>query len=408
MTGPSVAVIVVSWNRSADLRRALEAIFAQTRPARDVIVVDNASTDDAAEVAASFPGVKLVRNAENLGFAAANEIGLRETDADYVALVNNDALLASDWIEKLVEFLEAHPDAAAAGGKQYFWDDANPAWNRSNRYYSYTSIEVDEGYAQAAFDTPDDVREVATLSGAAVMIRRRAIDEVGPPFLDPIFFAYYEETDFFSRAVRKGFRLYYTGEPACWHRVRASSDEYKYLYWMFRNRVIWAYRNFGREGLDRALRQAQRRPRFDRSNEGRARRDAWKWLVENRSLLEEHRARFFDGRDYLELARDVQSRANYYGYARPEVCALVPASARHVVDVGCAGGALGRELKRARPSIEVRGIEPVVAQAERARRVLDDVMVGGATDPWPSGWPAPDCIVFADVLEHLVVPWAAV
>ncbi|MGZ3456314.1 MAG: glycosyltransferase family 2 protein, partial [Polyangiales bacterium] len=111
MSTPSVAVIVVSWNRSADLRLSLDAIFAQSLRPRDVIVVDNASSDDAADVAASFSGVKLIRNRENLGFAAANEIGLRETDADYVALVNNDALLAPDWLEKLVEFLEAHPDA---------------------------------------------------------------------------------------------------------------------------------------------------------------------------------------------------------------------------------------------------------------------------------------------------------
>jgi GT2 family glycosyltransferase/2-polyprenyl-3-methyl-5-hydroxy-6-metoxy-1,4-benzoquinol methylase len=411
MSGPTASVIVVSWNRSADLRLALEAIFAQTRPPRDVIVVDNASTDDAAAVAASFPAVKLIRNDSNLGFAAANELGLQAAGtADYVALVNNDALLAPDWIEKLVDFLEAHPDAAAAGGKQYFWNDENPAWSRANHYYSYTSIDTDDGYPQAQLDTPDEPREVATLSGAAVMIRRRAIDEVGAPFLDPIFFAYYEETDFFSRALRKGFRLHYTAEPACWHRVRASSDNYQYLFWMFRNRVIWAYRNFDRTSLDRVLREARRRPRFGRSDESRAKRDAWDWLVEHRSLLEEHRARFFgeSERGFLELARDVQSRASYYGHPRPDVCALVPESARRVIDFGCAGGALGRALKASRPSIEVRGIEPVAEQAERARKVLDDVMIGGADDPLPASWPAPDCIVFADVLEHLVDPWSAV
>ncbi|MGZ3452221.1 MAG: methyltransferase domain-containing protein, partial [Polyangiales bacterium] len=270
-------------------------------------------------------------------------------------------------------------------------------------------VDCDAGYPQAQVDTGDELREVATLSGAAVVVRRRAIEEVGPPFLDPIFFAYYEETDFFSRAIRKGFRLYYTGEPACWHRVRASSDTYKYLFWMFRNRAIWAYRNFDQHSLDRVLRESARRPRLSRSDEARARRDAHDWLVEHRSLLEEHRAKFFDGGPgFLEAARTIQSRANYYGYERPEVCALVPETAKHVIDVGCASGALGRALKASRPTIEVRGIEPVAEQAVRARRVLDDVMVGEAGDPLPSGWPRPDCIVFADVLEHLVDPWAAV
>lgn len=406
---PSVAVIVVSWNRSADLRRALEAIFATGWPNLEVIVVDNASTDDAAAVAGSFAAVRLIRNEKNLGFAEANEIGLRETRADYVALVNNDALIAKEWIAQLVGFLEAHPDAAAAGAKQHFWDDESPAFDRNNRYYAHTLVDPETGYTKALVDEPDDVREVATLSGAAVMVRRKAIDDVGPPFLDPLFFAYYEETDFFARAVRKGWRLYYTGEPACWHRVRASTstEPYRYLYLMKRNGLIFAYRNFDDPALARRLKELARKVRGD-SDDARAHRDAHAWIVEHRSLLEEHRARFFDGRSFLELAAQIQSRGNYYGYARPEVCALVPRSARRVVDFGCAGGALGRALKKERPGIEVRGVEPVASQAERARAVLDDVMIGGAEDPLPEAWPKPDCIIFADVLEHLVDPWAAV
>jgi 2-polyprenyl-3-methyl-5-hydroxy-6-metoxy-1,4-benzoquinol methylase len=98
----------------------------------------------------------------------------------------------------------------------------------------------------------------------------------------------------------------------------------------------------------------------------------------------------------------------YYENERPEVVALVPPEARFVIDVGCGAGGLGRHLKSLRPGIEVRGIEPVTAQAERARRVLDDVLVAGAEAPLPAHWPAPDCVIFADVLEHLVEPWDVV
>jgi 2-polyprenyl-3-methyl-5-hydroxy-6-metoxy-1,4-benzoquinol methylase len=98
----------------------------------------------------------------------------------------------------------------------------------------------------------------------------------------------------------------------------------------------------------------------------------------------------------------------YYDEPRPEVVARVPLDARFVIDVGCASGALGRALKAARPGIQVRGIEPVAEQADRARRVLDDVHVAGADEPLPSHWPAPDCVIFADVLEHLVDPWQTV
>jgi len=98
----------------------------------------------------------------------------------------------------------------------------------------------------------------------------------------------------------------------------------------------------------------------------------------------------------------------YYDEPRPEVVARVPADARFVIDVGCASGALGRALKSARPGIQVRGIEPVAEQAERAQQFLDDVYVGTADDPLPSHWPVPDCVIFADVLEHLVDPWTTV
>lgn len=399
-----VAVILVSWNRAADLRLALEAIFASKEPPEQVIVVDNASTDDSARVASSFPGVQLIQNEKNLGFAEPHEIALRHTDAQYLALINNDALVEPGWIGGMSAFLDAHPEAAAVGGKQYFWDEQNPPFDRQNRYYGYTVI--DDLITRAIPDAPDDVREVATLSGSAVMIRSGAIDDVGAPFLDPVFFAYYEETDFFARAVRKGWKLFYTPEPVCWHRVRASTahEPYRYLYLMLRNRVIWAYRNFDDASLARVL--------ADRSggigDEARARRDAYAWVDEHRALLDEHRARFYRNPGFLADARSIQARASYYGYARPEVCALVPEHTRRVLDFGCAGGALGKTLKAERPGIEVRGVEPVPDVAARARSVLDDVHVGQAEDALPADWPRPDCVIFADVLEHLVDPWAAV
>jgi 2-polyprenyl-3-methyl-5-hydroxy-6-metoxy-1,4-benzoquinol methylase len=97
---------------------------------------------------------------------------------------------------------------------------------------------------------------------------------------------------------------------------------------------------------------------------------------------------------------------SYYAHKRPEVQALVPEAAHYVVDVGCASGALGKDLKAGRPGLEVRGVEPQPVAAELARTALDDVLVATADAPLPDDWPAPDCVIFADVLEHLEDPWA--
>ena len=96
----------------------------------------------------------------------------------------------------------------------------------------------------------------------------------------------------------------------------------------------------------------------------------------------------------------------WYYPERPEIAALVPETARVVLDVGCGDGALGRMLKRARPGIVVLGIEPLPEVAAIAREHLDAIRVGGAEEGWPSDWPMPDCIVFADSLEHMLDPWS--
>jgi 2-polyprenyl-3-methyl-5-hydroxy-6-metoxy-1,4-benzoquinol methylase len=122
----------------------------------------------------------------------------------------------------------------------------------------------------------------------------------------------------------------------------------------------------------------------------------------------EHRARHSKvGGSYSALVRRIQDRAGYYDHERSQIAALIPSESQRVIDVGCAGGDLGRNLKHRRPEIEVRGIEPVPIEAQRARTVLDDVLVAGAdVEALPADWPQPDCIIFADVLEHLTDPWS--
>lgn len=97
---------------------------------------------------------------------------------------------------------------------------------------------------------------------------------------------------------------------------------------------------------------------------------------------------------------------NAYYKGRPEILALVPTDAKVVVDVGCGTGMLGHALKAADASRIVYGVEPAAEAVEQARVVLDDVLIGGAEEAWPETWQRPDCIVFADTLEHMVDPWA--
>jgi len=95
-----------------------------------------------------------------------------------------------------------------------------------------------------------------------------------------------------------------------------------------------------------------------------------------------------------------------YYQPRPDVAALVPRESRVVLDVGCGAGLLGAQLKADNPERVVYGIEPESEAAARARTALDGVLESTAEAPWPDDWRRPDCLVFADVLEHMTDPWS--
>jgi GT2 family glycosyltransferase len=119
----SVRVVVVAWNNASFIARTLEALLATVWTGRlEIVVVDNGSTDDSAAVVERFaPRVRLVRNAENLGFAGGNNVALRDlSGVDAVALINSDAFVTADWLGPLVGALEQDPGLGAACPKILF------------------------------------------------------------------------------------------------------------------------------------------------------------------------------------------------------------------------------------------------------------------------------------------------
>lgn len=226
MDAPRVTVIIVSYNVRGLLAECLASVsaeFVQSNVSGEIVVIDNDSRDGSADLPdLAAPGVRLVRNAANVGFGRAVNQGLalaRATDA--VLLLNPDARLLSNSLARLLAAFAAAPATGVVGPRLLNADGTLQSSRRrfptlrtifieSTRWQRYfeDAVWLRRYYAQ---DLPDDRRvEVDWLVGACLLVRRAAIDAVGG--LDERFFMYYEETDWCLRLRRAGWRTVY--DPA--------------------------------------------------------------------------------------------------------------------------------------------------------------------------------------------------
>jgi hypothetical protein len=230
----NVSVVIVSWNAGRYLKECLVSLRETTAPnSPEVIVVDNASTDGSPEMVESlFQDVKLVRCRENLGFAKANNIGIRLSQAPYIALVNSDVRLFDGCLDGLVEFLERHPEAGLVGPKILNTDLTVQTSCRRfpslwNNFCSASGLARSLGRhrffsGEQMFDfRHDQVRSVDVLAGCFWMFRREAWEAVGS--LDEEFFIYAEDLDWCKRCWDAGWQVVFFPEAQAIHHRGGSS-----------------------------------------------------------------------------------------------------------------------------------------------------------------------------------------
>jgi hypothetical protein len=216
-----IIAVVLSWNGREDTLRCLDSL-------RDVetICVDNGSEDGSPEaVADRFPNVELIENRENLGFAGGNNVGIRralERGADWVWLVNNDAVAEPEALEALAEAARERPDAGVLACKVFFAEPRNVLWYAGGDFHlllGYSGRQ--DGYGQRDDGRFERIRDVGRATGAAMAVSREAIERVG--LLDEDLFAYVEDVDWCLRIRAAGFGVVVVPAARLWHRVSAST-----------------------------------------------------------------------------------------------------------------------------------------------------------------------------------------
>ena len=243
---PLVVIVVLNWNGRDDTVACLESLRGlRYRDAR-VLIVDNGSTDDSvAALNDRFPDLRCLQTGSNLGFAEGNNIGIRfalAEGADYVLLLNNDATVEPDALDRLVEAAESRPDVGIVGPKIYYAGEPRRVWFAGGMISPLGRLghegwnRIDEGQ----WDTP---RETGYVTGCAFLVKRRVLEKVG--LFAPEYFLLFEEADLCVRARREGFRCWVEPRAVVYHKVSASFGGFspQYYYYFVRNRLLFQRRH---------------------------------------------------------------------------------------------------------------------------------------------------------------------
>jgi len=211
-----VSIIIASFNTAADLERCLASMHA-TRPstAHDVVVVDNGSTDASVAVARKWAGVRVVEVGSNVGFARANNMGMRESRGDAILLLNSDTIVPAGAIDRLIAELDGDPDVAIVGPRLV--DGAGRAELSFGRMIGPLNELRQRRIAQRGdVDALTRRRHYPDwVSGACLLVRRADAEAVGG--LDERFFMYTEDVDFCAAVRSRGRRVLFAPDVEVVH-----------------------------------------------------------------------------------------------------------------------------------------------------------------------------------------------
>lgn len=216
MNDPFVSIVILNWNGWVDTIECLDSLGYLKYEPFEIIVVDNASTDDSVkQIKSRFPEVKVIENSENSGFSKGNNLGIRlamNGAAKYVWLLNNDTTVSDTALKELVETAENNPLLGIVGSVLYEYDQPGvvQAWGggdfnvllSTTSHYKFPSNKIEH------------------IIGASMFIRRQVLEEVG--MLDETFFFFMEDTEYSRRVKSLGWQLGVANRSRVYHKGGAS------------------------------------------------------------------------------------------------------------------------------------------------------------------------------------------
>lgn len=250
MIEPRVAIVILNWNGVNHLKQFLPSVMASNYPALEIVVGDNASTDDSvAFLKSAYPEIRIIQNDQNYGFTGGYNKVLAHVEADYYILLNSDVEVHPGWIEPVIQLMESDPLIAVAApkildfNKKDHFEHAGAAGGFIDEFgYPFCQgrvffeIEADNGQYNTS-------REVFWASGAAMFIKKKCWDEAGG--FDDRFFAHMEEIDLCWRLKNHGYKIMYCADAEVYHLgggTLNTENPFK-TYLNFRNNLLLLKKN---------------------------------------------------------------------------------------------------------------------------------------------------------------------
>lgn len=217
---PKASIVILNWNGYEVTRECLASLSQIDYPRYEIVLVDNGSTDGSpAKLAAEFPGVTFIRNQKNLGFTGGNNVGIRralEENADYVLLLNNDTVVAPNFLSELIRAGESDKRIGLLNPKIFYFEPSNRIWYAGGSFNIWKGIASHRGHRQVDRGLYDAPEEVTFITGCAFLIKTEVIRHIG--LLDDFLFYTCEDTDWTIRSLNAGYKALYVPSSVIWHK----------------------------------------------------------------------------------------------------------------------------------------------------------------------------------------------
>jgi len=244
---PLVSVVIPNWNGKEYLRDCIASLREQTHNNLEIIVVDNASTDDSVEyLRKNFPETKVIKHSKNFGFGAANNTGIRVAQGKYIMMLNNDTRLEPKCVEELRKSIDKDEKFGACASKILLEHEGNLV-DVAGIVVCLDGLSIGRGRLESS-DKFNNEEEVFFASDCACLYRKEMLEDIGltNEIYDEDFFAYADETDMGWRAQLAGWKCIYNPKAVVHHLHSASSSNYSSFkaFLVERNRIWVAVKSF--------------------------------------------------------------------------------------------------------------------------------------------------------------------